>query len=774
MIDLTKLNPEQRAAVEQTEGPLLVLAGAGSGKTRVLTYRVAHLMEKGVAPWHILAITFTNKAAREMADRVHALAGEASEDAWISTFHSCCARILRRDIEKLGYKRQFAIYDEDDRMTVIRSVAKALDLSDKEYPPKVIKAMISDAKNRLLTPIEWLRESGGDFRSKKLYEAYRDYETALKGNNALDFDDLLIKTLELLTEQPPVLEYYRDKFRYILVDEYQDTNAAQYELVRLLAGERHNLCVVGDDDQSIYGWRGADLNNILNFEKDFPECVTIKLEQNYRSTGNILDAANQVIAHNAGRKEKALWTEADAGDRIALYNAMDERDEATFICQMAGKLMRQGSAAGSIAVLYRANAQSRVLEEAFVRAGTPYRVYGGQRFYERKEVKDLIAYLRALVNPDDDVSVRRVINEPKRGIGDATVDKLAEYAAENDMPLLSAVLDWENVQLSTRPRKLIAAFAELMIDLTEQMYAMRPAEFVQALIDKTGYVKALEESKSEENESRIENIREFQGAVQEYQDHNPEAGLSDFLENVALVSDLDAMNENGGAVTLMTLHSAKGLEFDNVFLAGMEEGIFPITRALFDDKQLEEERRLCYVGITRAKKRLFLSHAYTRALYNTRNNNPLSRFVDEIPRRLIVEGAGRVDTRRVMPPTQARWQQPTRSPYNSQYRHTPGEGGIRGAGDVATRTPAPRPAGTSPNGVRLNIPGVTKGFGGAAPDRGISVFHQGDSVRHRTFGLGTVQAVAGTGGKQKVTIRFDDGAERTFSASAAPIMRVER
>ena len=772
MIDLNALNPQQRAAVEQTEGPLLVLAGAGSGKTRVLTYRVAHLMEKGVAPWRILAITFTNKAAREMAERVHRLAGEASEDAWISTFHSCCARILRRDIEKLGYKRQFAIYDEDDRMTVIRSVAKELNLSDKEFPPKQIKAMISDAKNKLLTPTEWLKESGGDFRSKKLYEAYRAYEQALRGNNALDFDDLLIKTLELLTDQPPVLQYYRDRFHYILVDEYQDTNAAQYELVRLLAGDRHNLCVVGDDDQSIYGWRGADLRNIMDFEKDFPECVTIKLEQNYRSTGNILDAANQVIAHNAGRKEKALWTEADAGDRIALYHAADERDEATFICQMSGKLMRRGSDAGSIAVLYRANAQSRVIEDAFVRSGTPYRVYGGLRFYERKEVKDLIAYLRALVNPDDDVSVRRIINEPKRGIGDTTVDKVAEYARENDMPLLSAVLDWENLPLSARPKKLLSAFADLMIDLTEQMYELKPSEFVQAMIDKTGYVKALEESKTEENETRIENIKELQGAVSEFELHNPEGGLSDFLENVALVSDLDAMNENGGAVTLMTLHSAKGLEFDNVFLSGMEEGIFPITRALFDDKQLEEERRLAYVGITRAKKRLFLSHAYTRALYNTRNANQLSRFVSEIPQRLIQEGAGRMETRRMPPPSQSKWAQPTRSPYNERYSHTAGQGGIRGAGDVQTRRPAPKPQ-LNPNGVKLNIPGVSKGFGGP-PARGLSVFRAGDAVRHRVFGMGTVQEVTGTGGQQKVRILFDDGSERTFSASAAPIMRVER
>ena len=769
MIDLNALNPQQRAAVEQTEGPLLVLAGAGSGKTRVLTYRVAYLMERGVAPWHILAITFTNKAAREMAERVHKLAGEASEDAWISTFHSCCARILRRDIEKLGYKRQFAIYDEDDRMSVIKAVAKELKLGDKEFPPKQIRAVISDAKNRLLTPAEWLKESGDDFRSHKLYEAYRLYEQTLKGNNALDFDDLLIKTLELLTEQPPVLEYYRDRFRYILVDEYQDTNAAQYMLVRLLAGDRHNLCVVGDDDQSIYGWRGADLRNILDFEKDFPECVTIKLEQNYRSTGNILNAANQVIAHNRGRKEKALWTEHDDGERIALYHAMDERDEAAFILKMSQKLIRNGDNPGNIAVLYRTNAQSRVLEEAFVRGGTQYRVYGGQRFYERKEVKDLIAYMRCLTNPDDDVSTRRIINAPKRGIGDSTVDKLAEYAAENDMPLLSAALDCDNAPLSARPKKLLGAFAALMVDLTELMYEKKPSGFLEALIERTGYVKALEEDKSEENESRIENIKELQGAVSEFERLNPEGGLTDFLENVALVSDLDAMNESGGAVTLMTLHSAKGLEFNDVFLAGMEEGVFPLTRALFDEKLLEEERRLAYVGITRARKRLFISHARTRALYNTRSANPLSRFVTEIPPRLIVDGMGSAQPRRVPPPSAGGgWSQPTRSPYNARWQ--------QGGGAAST--------GSAELDRKLGIPGVQKGapsggfdWNGGARTRvagGAGVFRVGDAVHHRVFGRGEVTALTGQGAEQRVKIRFANGSERTFSAVAAPIVKVEK
>lgn len=776
MIDLNALNPQQRAAVEQTEGPLLVLAGAGSGKTRVLTYRVAYLMEKGVAPWHILAITFTNKAAREMADRVHRLAGEASEDAWISTFHSACARILRRDIDKLGYKHQFTIYDEDDRMTVIKAVAKALGLNDKEYPPKTIRAVISDAKNKLLTPREWLKESGGDFRSQKLYDAYCAYEQQLRANNALDFDDLLIKTLVLLTEHPPVLDYYRDRFRYILVDEYQDTNAAQYMLVRLLAGDRHNLCVVGDDDQSIYGWRGADLRNILDFEKDFPECVTIKLEQNYRSTGNILDAANQVIAHNRGRKEKALWTEHDAGERVALYHAMDERDEAAFIAAMTRKLIAAGETPGGIAVLYRTNAQSRVLEEAFVRGGTAYRVYGGLRFYERREVKDLIAYMRALVNPDDDVSTRRIINAPRRGIGDTTIDRLAEYARESEMPLLSAVLDCENAPLPTRAKNLLGAFAKLMIDLTELMYELKPSAFVEALIERTGYVEALEADKNEENQNRIENIRELQGAISDFERLNPEGGLPEFLENVALVSDLDAMNESGGAVTLMTLHSAKGLEFNDVFLAGMEEGVFPLTRAIFDDDLLEEERRLAYVGITRAKKRLFLSHARTRALYNTRSANELSRFVAEIPRRLIMDGMGRMDARRVPPPAQGGWSQPVRSPYKQDRSNRSGGTGNRpGGAGFGNKTST----GSAELDRKLGIAGVQKGvpsYAGAQVrvSRPAAVFKVGDAVYHRVFGPATVVALTGQGVEQRVKLRFDDGNERTFSAHAAPIVKVEK
>ena len=760
---LDTLNPEQRAAVEQTQGPLLVLAGAGSGKTRVLTCRVAHLIEQGVKPWKILAITFTNKAAREMVERVNALSGAAGEEAWVSTFHSCCARILRRDIEKLGYKREFAIYDSDDQMTVIKGVCKALELNDKEFPPKAIRAAISDAKNRMLTPREWLKDAGDNFRNRKLCEAYEKYEATLRGNNALDFDDLLIKTLELLSEHPPVLEYYQDKFDYVLVDEYQDTNVAQYQFVRLMAGSKRNLCVVGDDDQSIYGWRGADIRNILEFERDFPDCRIIKLEQNYRSTGNILDAANQVIAHNAGRKEKALWTQGDPGEKIGLYHAMDERDEAAFAALMSKKLISQGVRPGEIAVLYRTNAQSRVLEEAFVRAGVPNRVYGGQRFYDRKEVKDLIAYMRALVNPDDDVSVRRIINEPKRGIGESTVEALMAYAGENGLSLMGAALDCEGANLSSRSAKLVGGFAQLMIELTEALYSMKMTEFTAALIEKTGYVKALEQSKTEENETRIENIRELEGAVAEFEKLNPEGGLSDFLENVALITDVDNLNQTTGAVTLMTLHSAKGLEFDAVFLAGMEEGVFPLSRAMFDESALEEERRLAYVGITRAKKKLYISHAHTRMLYNARSANQLSRFVSEIPPRLIQEGAARTQTR-------------VPRPMGRPTVENPAAPGYRYGASSSPKQAAPRTGGSA-----LNIPGLQKGFGRgaqsaapaeAAPRRGLSLFRVGDRVAHAVFGRGEVIAVEDDG--QKVSVSFESGARKRFSANIAPLRKVEK
>ena len=759
MIDLTLLNPPQREAVVSTEGPLLVLAGAGSGKTRVLTHRVAHLIDQGVAPWSILAITFTNKAAREMQERIEKLVGESAEDIWVSTFHSCCARILRRDIEKLGYQRSFSIYDDDDQMGLIKAILKEFNLNDKMYPPREIKTIISDAKNRLLTPKEWLKEAGDDFRNVKIFEVFTKYEKRLKESNALDFDDLLMKTMLLLTEHAPVLEYYRRKFNYILVDEYQDTNMAQYELVRLLAGEKRNVCVVGDDDQSIYGWRGADIRNILEFEKDFPGCTVIKLEQNYRSTGNILDAANQVIAHNAGRKEKALWTDSGEGEKIRMYTAEDERDEAAFVCAQLESVRRRGGKMGNAAVLYRTNAQSRVLEEALVRSGIPYRVYGGMKFYERKEIKDLVAYLRAVVNPSDDMAVRRIINEPKRGIGDTTIQSLMDYAQGEGMPLSSAVLLAEDAPLSSRARGPVMKFAALLEELNEARETMPPDEFLRHVIDKTGYEEQFRQADNDENRSRLENIAELETAVKEYMIREPEGGLEGFLENVALVTDLDGMDESVQALTLMTLHSAKGLEFDQVFLVGMEDGIFPTSRALFDEEKLEEERRLCYVGITRAKKVLFMTCARSRALYGNRQFNMKSRFLDEIPARLMDNLNQSRQAERRMPPPR------TGNAYGGY--------GARPAAPAAERK-LPPAGGKGP----INIPGVTRGaqaFVGSQARKmtGAALFKPGDRVRHGKYGEGVVTSLTGEGRDARMSIRFDrDGSEKVFSPDLAPVIKI--
>ena len=760
MIDLTTLNPPQREAVMAGGGPLLVLAGAGSGKTRVLTHRVARLIDDGCAPWSILAITFTNKAAREMKDRIRALVGEGADEVWVSTFHACCARILRRDIEKLGFQRGFSIYDDDDQMGLLKNIVKDMNLNDKMYPPREIKTAISDAKNRLLTPEEWEKEAGGDFRARKIAEVYRRYEKALVSCNALDFDDLIMKTIVLLTEHPPVLEYYRRKFEYILIDEYQDTNLAQYELVRLLAGDRKNVCVVGDDDQSIYAWRGADIRNILEFEKDFPGCLVIKLEQNYRSTGNILDAANQVIAHNAGRKEKALWTEAGGGEKLRVYRAQDEREEAAWVCQQLQAWQRAGGAVGDAAILYRTNAQSRVLEEALVRAGIPYRVYGGMKFYERKEVKDLIAYLRALVNPADDQAVRRIINEPRRGIGDSTIDRLAEYAAQEGTSLFMAAMSADEAGLSARALSAVKKFSAVMEELAVEAELMPADEFLRHVIDATGYEEQFRQTPGEESENRLENIAELETAVKEYVAREPEGGLEGFLENVALVTDLDSLDAATQVLTLMTLHSAKGLEFDLVVMTGMEEGVFPTSRSLFDDDKMEEERRLCYVGITRARRRLLMSWAQTRALYGSRQYNTRSRFLDEIPARLIEDAnlARRPQTRLSSPQAAA------------------GYDGARGKPPQSAARPVPVPAGAK----GLNIPGVSKGLNIPGVSKGAqagvgkpaALFRRGDRVRHTRFGDGTVLMLYD--GDRRMTIRFDDGTEKTFAAELAPVVRIDR
>lgn len=759
-MDLSMLNPEQRQAAETLEGPVLILAGAGSGKTRALTYRVANLMDHGVPAWSILALTFTNKAAREMKERITQLVGDKAESAWISTFHSTCARILRRDIEKLGYTRSFTIYDDDDQGTVIKEILKRLNIDEKFLPPREVKAKISDAKNKLMGPDEWFAKTERDFRNQTLHDVFVAYEQRLKSANALDFDDLLLKTLELLADHPPVLESYRDRFHYVMVDEYQDTNYAQYMLVKLLTDKSRNLCVVGDDDQSIYGWRGADIRNILDFEKDYPDAKVIKLEQNYRSTANILDAANQVIAHNAGRKEKALWTEAGAGETIKLYCAGDEREEAAWVADRIRKMNRHGEEYGRIAVLYRTNAQSRVLEEMLMRAGIPYKVFGGLRFYDRKEVRDVIAYLRVIANPTDDVSLRRIINVPKRAIGDATIAELVRHAQEQEMPLFSALTDLPS-SLSSRPRKCVGDFFTMMTTLMAMKDAMPLSTFVKQMVDQTGLMEQYQKEDSDEARSRVENIQEFLGAVEEFDRQTENATLADYLENVALVTELDQAEEEKQYVTLMTLHSAKGLEFPNVFITGMEEGIFPSGRSLMDEQRMEEERRLCYVGITRAKERLFLSRASQRMLYNQINHNAPSRFLSEIPSRLLEDEweAKRKQTFKGDPIPQPK-------SYTSGY-------GLKSTPSVS-QLGQPR---LTLGGNMLEIPGVQKGFTPSKARQNVSalqnIFKPGDRVMHRKFGEGNVVALKGSGADTRISIEFTAYGVKEFSLSIAPIVKIE-
>ena len=797
-MNLDDLNREQRLAAETLEGPLLVLAGAGSGKTRALTYRVANLLEHGVPPWAIMAITFTNKAAAEMRERIEKLAGEGAQEVWVSTFHAGCAKILRRDIEKLGYTRSFTIYDDDDQMSAIKEILKKLNIDEKFLPPREIKAKISDAKNKLLGPQEWFAESDRDYRCQTIHDVYNAYEEKLKSSNALDFDDLIVKTLELLTEHPPVLEAYQRKLRYIHVDEYQDTNYAQYMLVRLLAHQSRNLCVVGDDDQSIYGWRGADIRNILGFEKDFPDATVIKLEQNYRSTANILDAANQVIARNENRKDKALWTQQGPGDMLRLYRADDEREEAAWVCEQIRALEAQGEDASRCAVLYRTNAQSRVLEEAFVRTGVKYRIYGGLRFYDRKEVKDILAYLRVMINPADDISVRRIINVPKRAIGDTTVTELARYAAEQEMPLLTACLDVPDT-LSSRAKKSVEKFGELMMSLTMMADSMKLTELVQYVIDTTGLESQYAKEDSDEARSRVENIREFVGAVQEFEDKADNPTLTDYLENVALVSDLDAMTEDGGAVTLMTLHSAKGLEFPNVFMIGMEENLFPSMRSRDDPARMEEERRLCYVGITRARERLYLSHASRRMLYNQMQFNDRSRFIDDIPARLIEdvsERRGGFATSRQDGWQSGQWRQPAWSKGSSfaqkpetasAWKPRPQSGVAQPQGQRQSFAAWSRGSGMGMNNAErvggTTVAGVQRGMNptaqvvpsAAREAEKPSLFAAGDHVMHRKFGRGAVVRVSGSGADARIMIRFDDTrvGVKEFALSIAPIIKTE-
>ena len=771
-MDLTTLNPEQRRAAETLNGPVLILAGAGSGKTRALTYRVANLIDHGVPAWSILALTFTNKAAREMKARVQSLIGEEkAEEAWISTFHSTCARILRRDIEKIGYNRSFTIYDDDDQQRILKEILKQQNIDDKYLPVREIRGKISDAKNRMLMPDEWFAKSPRDRRSSMIHDVMTEYEKRMKAMNALDFDDLLLKTLLLLADHPPVLEYYRRRFTYVLVDEYQDTNRTQYELLRLLTAENRNLCVVGDDDQSIYGWRGADIRNILEFENDYPDATVIKLEQNYRSTGNILDAANQVIAHNEGRKDKTLWTEHGAGEKIISYCAQDEREEAAWIIQQIKELKQNGINYGDIALLYRTNAQSRIPEEVLMQAGIPYRVFGGQKFYERKEIRDILAYMRVIANPADDISLTRIINVPKRSIGDATVQMLTEQAARQSVPVYAVLADMPD-DLGSRAKKNVTEFFQMMTMLCALKETMGLEEFVDTMIRMTGLEEQYRKEDTEESLNRIENIQEFRGSVHEFATLGEQPTLEAYLENVALVTDLDRAEDRSGYVTMMTLHSAKGLEFDHVFIPGMEEGIFHSSRSLEEDNRLEEERRLMYVGITRARKRLYLSRASERMMYNQYSHNPPSRFIEEIPPRLLQEEYSAEAGNRYM---RRAGQLPVRKERFSDWDSFSSE--------TESRPRMPMAALGKPklklNGMNLNsIPGVQKGFTGSKADAYAAsaiqkLFIPGDKVRHPKFGFGTVTEVSGNGADARIRIQFETAGERELSLTVAPIVKVE-
>ncbi|MCG2037278.1 DNA helicase PcrA [Staphylococcus epidermidis] len=637
------MNSEQSEAVRTTEGPLLIMAGAGSGKTRVLTHRIAYLLdEKDVSPYNILAITFTNKAAKEMKARVEHLVGEEAQVIWMSTFHSMCVRILRRDADRIGIERNFTIIDPTDQKSVIKDVLKSENIDSKRFEPRMFIGAISNLKNELKTPEDAQKEAN-DFHSQMVATVYKGYQRQLSRNEALDFDDLIMTTINLFERVPETLEYYQNKFQYIHVDEYQDTNKAQYTLVKLLANKFKNLCVVGDSDQSIYGWRGADIQNILSFEEDYPEAKTIFLEQNYRSTKNILNAANEVIKHNSERKPKGLWTANSGGDKIQYYEAMTERDEAEYVVKEIMKHQHSGKKYSEMAILYRTNAQSRVLEETFMKSNIPYTMVGGQKFYDRKEIKDLLSYLRVIANSNDDISLQRIINVPKRGIGPSSVEKIQTYALQNNISMFDALAEVDFIGLSKKVTQECISFYEMIQNLIKEQEFLEISEIVDEVLQKSGYRDMLDREQSIESRSRLENLDEFMSVPKDYEENTPleEQSLINFLTDLSLVADIDEADTQNG-VTLMTMHSAKGLEFPIVFIMGMEESLFPHIRAIKseDDHEMEEERRICYVAITRAEELLYITNATTRMLFGRSQSNMPSRFLKEIPEDLLDSHTG--------------------------------------------------------------------------------------------------------------------------------------
>ena len=758
------LNPQQQEAVYHTEGPLLILAGAGSGKTRVLTHRIAYLIDKkGINPWNILAITFTNKAASEMRERVDKIVGFGSESVWVSTFHSTCVRILRRYIDRLGYDTRFAIYDAEDQKTLMKEVCRKLNIDTKKTKERSLLAQISHAKDELITPDEMELNAGGDFVKKKVAEVYREYQAALRRNNALDFDDLIVKTVELFQNCGDVLENYQERFRYIMVDEYQDTNTAQFELIRLLSGGRKNLCVVGDDDQSIYKFRGANIYNILNFEKHFEDAKVIKLEQNYRSTQNILDAANSVISNNVGRKDKRLWTDNGAGDRITFEQLESGFEEADYVARSIARLVRKGEARyKDCAVLYRTNAQSRLFEEKFIAANIPYKIVGGVNFYARKEIKDILAYLKTIDNGHDDLAVKRIINVPKRGIGATSINKVTDYALEKGIDFYTALRYVDEVPGMARSAGKIKPFVMFIQSLRARAEMDSVSQLIQAIIDETGYVDELKAEGTDEAEQRIENIDELINKAVDYEQGEENPTLSGFLEEVALVADIDGLDENSDYVVLMTLHSAKGLEFPNVYLAGMEDGLFPSYMSITSDdatSEIEEERRLAYVGITRAKEHLTITSARMRMVRGETQFNKVSRFVKEIPRELM---AGEVYEPKRRDDDLERNSQSTYRKAKEAFKKTPTYGTEYATtfNTQRTRTPVYTPVSNQ------------KSFASANTTGGLS-YKVGDRVSHIKFGAGEVMAIVEGGRDYEVTVDFDKAGTKKMFASFAKLKKID-
>ena len=715
------LNPVQAEAVLHTEGPVLIVAGAGSGKTRALTHRIAYLIrEHGLSPYAILAITFTNKAAREMAARVESLLGQRiAKGMWILTFHSACARILRREHDHLGLPSSFTIYDEGDTERLLTSVLKDLNLDVKRYPPRAMSAAIGKAKDNVLSAGEFA-QMAGNFYEQTIANVYVEYEKRKLGAGALDFDDLITETVRLFRDHPAVLEHYQEWFRYILVDEYQDTNRAQYQLVNLLADKYRNVCVVGDADQGVYSWRGATIQNLLDFERDYPDAEVFLMEQNYRSTSNILAIANALIEHNVQRKPKSLWTETTEGELAVRFRADDEHEEALFVAEETHRLVEdEAHRYSDVAVFYRTNAQSRVLEDIFMRAGIPYRVVGGVRFYQRKEVKDVLAYLRLLLNPQDVISARRVVNTPKRGIGDATVAALEAFAAIDQIPFLEATRRADELaDLGARAKGAIAGFVGVMQRLQEAFESgATPQRMVEAAATESGYLLELEAERTVEAEGRIENLRELGGVAAEFEQRSPDGSLAEFLEQVSLVSEQDEYDEESGSVTLMTLHNAKGLEFPVVFIIGLEDGVFPHYRSMGDPAHLEEERRLMYVGVTRARERLYMTYAWSRTLFGSTSYSPPSRFLGEIPTELV----------RAL------------------------EEGELVVADGASVSP-----------IRAAVEGR----------REIPQISAGDTVLHDKWGEGVVLTVNGSGTDAEATVRFEDAGEKRLLVAYAPLRKV--